>query len=388
MKTDTLPAQMLASLHELGRQADARTAEIEAKRCLPDDIAQGIIDSGVLRLWTAQAYGGYQAPVSALLDATETLAYYDGSTGWVAMVTGTASLMSGFLPSETAGEIFGDAKAMVGGLAAPMGKATRVEGGLRVSGRWLWGSGTPFCTWIIGVTTVVDEEGKPSILENGVRFPLVYFPKDKVELIDTWHASGLKGTASGEYQVKDIFVPDGYWISFPPTQPVIEATLYRVPFTGALAAGVASVALGLARRALDEILDLGPNKTPQWSRRKLAERPVVQAQVARAEAGYYAARAFLRETVAQAWHEAQQGTPSVETRRLMRMSAVHATEQAAKTVDIAYNLGAGSSIWSSVPLQRLFRDVHVATQHGLVSPNLYELFGKIAFKLPGQTGML
>ena len=72
-------------------QANARSAEIEAKRCLPDDIAQAIIDSGVLRLWIAKAYGGYQASISALLDATETLAYYDGSTGWMAMVTGTAS---------------------------------------------------------------------------------------------------------------------------------------------------------------------------------------------------------------------------------------------------------------------------------------------------------
>ena len=111
-------ATLTDKLHRLGKEANQRAAEIEALRRLPDDIAQKIKESGVLKLWTAEAYGGYQAPIHDLLDATETLSYYEGSTGWVAMVTGTASLMSGYLSAEAAQEIYGPDQAMVGGLAA------------------------------------------------------------------------------------------------------------------------------------------------------------------------------------------------------------------------------------------------------------------------------
>ena len=331
--------ELLERLKQIGQQADRRAEEIEAQRRLPDDIAQAVIESGVLRLWIAKAYGGFEAPVADLLDAVETLAYHDGATGWVAMVTGTASLTSGFLPPAVGQEIFGHPRAMVGGLAAPMGRAVAVEGGLRVTGKWLWGSGTPFCSHIVGVVQVVDDDGKPTALPNGVRLPLVYFPKASVKLIDTWHVAGLKGTASGEYAVQDLFVPDGFWIGFPPSSPVIDAPLYRFPFAGALAAGVASAARGMARRALDEILELSPNKVPQWATKKLAERPVVQTQVARAEATYFAARAFLREAVANGWAEAEQGTVSVAASRRLRMAATYATEQADAAVEEAYRLG-------------------------------------------------
>jgi len=249
-----LSSQLSKRLHEIGKDADSRTAEIEDLRRLPDDIAQALKDSGVLRLWTAKEYGGHEAHINAMLDATETLSYYDGSTGWVAMVTGTASLTSGFMQPEAGQRIFGDAGSMVGGLAAPMGMAQQVDGGLRVSGKWFWGSGTPFCTTIIGLAGVVDAEGKPSKLDNGVKLPLLFFKPGDVTLHDTWHVSGLKGTASGEYTVQDVFVPDGDWVAFPPVTPVLDRTLYRFPYTGALAAGVASAALGMARRALDEIL--------------------------------------------------------------------------------------------------------------------------------------
>ncbi len=375
-------------MHQLGKAADTRALEIENRRSLPPDLAEALIDSGVIRLWVAERYSGAQASVEALLDAVETLAYYNGSLAWVAMVTGTAALNSGFLNEEVGHTIFDNPKGMTGGLAAPMGTAVAVEGGLRVNGRWLWGSGTPFCSWIVGVATVVDEEGKPSQLADGTRMPLVYFPRDKVNLIDTWHVSGLKGTASGEYEVTDVFVPDGYWTPFPPTHPQIDAPLYRFPFFGALAAGVASVGLGLANRALDEIKQLGPNKAPRWSVKKLAERPSIQGQVAEAEARYMAARAFLRQSVQQLWAQAEQGKVDVNGRRQLRMAASYATMEAAKVVDTAYHIGGGSSIWESVPLQRLFRDVHVVTQHGIISLQTMEMVGKMGFGLPVPEGMV
>lgn len=380
--------QFVENLQQIGKAADKRALELETKRSLPPDLAEAIIDSGAIRLWVAEAYGGYQAPVAVLLDAVELLSYYNGSLGWVAMVTGTAALNSGYLAPDAAHQIFADPKGMTGGLAAPMGTAVQEENGLRVNGRWLWGSGTPFCSYILGVVTVVDSDGNPSQLDDGTQMQLVYFPQEQVTLHDTWHVSGMRGTASGEYEVNDVLVPNGFWIPFPPHTPHIDAPLYRFPMFGALAAGVASVELGLAQRALDEIKQLGPQKAPRWSVKKLAERPSVQYQVAQAEARYHAARAFLRQAVGQAWQEAEANSVSLKKRRQLRMAATFATHEAAQVVDVAYNIGGGSSIWESVPLQRIFRDVHVATQHGIISPQTMEMVGRMGFGLPVNEGMV
>lgn len=373
---------MIEQLHMVGKEADARAIGIDEARKLPADLVDMLLQSGVIRLWVAQRYGGMQQSALAFAEAIEQLAYYNGSLAWVAMVTGTSGYCSGFLAPEAAAEIFSDPMGMTGGASIPMGTAVQEKNGLRVNGRWMWGSGTPHCDWILGVAHAVDCDGNPSPLADGTRMPLFYFPAEKAILHDTWRVSGMKGTASGEYEVRNLFVPDGYWFAYPPPRPVLDETLYCFSFGGASAIGVAAVALGLAQRALDELKELGPNKAPRWSTKKLAERPSIQIQLAEAEARYLAARAFLHQAIDTHWQEAEARKVSLETRRRLRMAATFATHEAAKVVDVAYNIGGGSSIWESVPLQRIFRDVHVTTQHGVVSPQTLEMAGRMGFGLP------
>ena len=114
---------MQEQLIAIGKKAEARRTEIEALGVLPNDLAQGLKATGVLRLWVAKAYGGKEADVLALVNAIQTLAYYNGSLAWVASVTGTGSLTSGYLKPAFAQEAFGQADAMLGGFAAPVGRA-------------------------------------------------------------------------------------------------------------------------------------------------------------------------------------------------------------------------------------------------------------------------
>jgi alkylation response protein AidB-like acyl-CoA dehydrogenase len=165
--------------------------------------------------------------------------------------------------------------------------------------------------------------------------------------------------------------------------------LYRFPFLGALALGVCAVTLGLARRAQDELVALAGGKRPAGSSRSLAERPVVQAAVARAEAGWRSARALVRESGAEAWADAEAGRPLAdEHRRRLRLAATNATWQAAAAVDLMYHAGGGSSIHEASPLQRVFRDVHVATQHGMVADRTLEPVGRMALGLPTDARQL
>ena len=124
-------------------------------------------------------------------------------------------------------------------------------------------------------------------------------------------------------------------------------------------------------------------------RRLLAERPVIQAEVARAEATLGAARAFLAETVGGAWERAQAaGAIDIRERARLRLAATHATLASACAVDLVYGAGGGTAVYAASPLQRCFRDIHVATQHMMVAPATLELAGRILLGLEADTAML
>lgn len=370
-------SELIEGVEAAGRLASARAPETEALRRLPDDVAAALVDSGLLRAWVPARYGGAETGAIEVLDAIERLAVHDGATAWCGMIGATTSLTSAHLPPEWAQRIYGDPRAVTGGFAMPSGTGTRVDGGLRVNGRWCWGSGTHHCTWIAG-----------GILVDGFGAPFVFFERDQVELLDTWRVAGLKGTGSTDYAVTDAFVPEGRWVQIGRAAPLIDAPVYRLPFRGTLALGIAAVALGLAQRAQHELVEIAEGKTPAGSGRTLANRPVIQAEVAKAEAAWRSARALVREVVAETSDEPVGAPMPDETKRRLRLAATNATWASAQAVDRMYHAGGGSSIHEASPLQRVFRDVHVATQHAMVAERTYEPLGRMALGLPTDATML
>lgn len=373
---------ILPQLEAIGKAAEKRRVEIETQRKIPNDIIQQLKSSGVLRLWIARAYGGHQAHVLDLLEAIHTLAFYNGSIAWIAAVTGTASLASGYVNPQTAQTIFGAEDAMTGGWAAPAGKAKKVEGGLLVSGKWHWGSGIAHCSHILGGVLIQSEKDRPP------RSAIAYFNPKAVQLIDNWQVLGLKGTNSIDYQVDQYFVPDDHWIYFPVQKAEIDDTLYRFSFLGALASGVASVGLGLARRAIDEILILGKSKIPNGARKTLSERPAVHEKIGQIEAQYQSAKLYLEKAVEKNWQEANHSRISLQSKSELRLAASFAVQSAVQIVQTAYQIGGGSSIWDGVKLQELLRDINVVSQHGLVAATNIEIAGRTAFGLPVNEWLL
>ncbi len=368
-------------------RADERWEEADRLRHLPADLAGDLIGTRVFQAWVPAAYGGDERPVQTLLDAIEEASYWDGSFGWCAMIGATTALLSAHLPADFALEIYGDPGSCTGGYALPVGQAVALDGGgLRASGRWPWGSGTDHCTWIGGGCRIVDTDGAPKRRDDGLAAPFVFFRRDEVELLDTWDSMGMRGSGSTDYAVTEVVVPEGRWAQPQATPPVVDGPLYRFPFMAALALGVCSVSLGLARRALDELVDLAGAKRPAQSSRTLAERPVVQADVATAEAAIRSARAFLHEQVAEAWAAATEGALCDEVRRGLRLAATNATAQATTAVDLAYTAAGGSAVYRTSPLERVFRDAHVATQHAMVAPRTLEALGRVTLGLPTDTG--
>jgi len=380
---------VLEAVRAIGPSLAERSEEIEANRALPRDVVELISATGAFRMYVPRDLNGPEVKAWESLEVLAELAYNDGPSGWCSMIGSTTSLMSSHMPDPYAGEIFGSLDSIAGGFAMPAGRATPVEGGLRVSGRWAWGSGTRHSTWVGGGCVLVGPDGSPAPREDGLATAFVFFQPDDVVFIDNWQTSGLCGTGSGDYEVADVFVPEGRWAQLDSLEAVRPNPLSRFSFFGLLACGVASCAVGIGRRAIDELVDLASAKKPQGSSKTLRERASIQAGVAMAEARLASAWAFMHATVTDAWNSAEAGTsPTVEQKRLLRMSATHATQTAAEVAEAMYKAGGGAAVYRTSPLQRTFRDAYVATQHAMVAPRTFETHGRLRLGLETNTRML
>lgn len=358
-------------------QADA----IERARRLPPDVVAALVDAGTFKLLVPTRYGGAEANVATAVAFIETIARADGSAGWCAMIGMTSGLMSAFLPPATAEAVYTPASVITGGVFAPLGRATATPTGYRVSGRWPFCSGCQHADWLMGSAFV--DTGDPSKPE----LRSLLFPRDQIEIHDTWDTAGLRGTGSHDFTVRDLEVPAAHSLSLF-AAPTLDAPLYRQPFFGTLAAGVAAVALGIARDALDSLHELAAHKSG-GGRKTIAHRELVQLHFARGEADLQAARAGLRSAIELAADEVTaHGHATLRTRALLRAAACHAATASARVVDLAYEAGGASSIYSSNRLQRCFRDVHVATQHVMVAPASAILAGRVLLGLDGDTTTL
>lgn len=375
-----------ATLEAIAREARDRSEDIEAARALPEDLGLTMARGGLFRTLVPQCYGGLEAHPATFVHMLETLGHADGATGWCAMIGSTTGLLSASLPEHWARRIYADHPDVISsGVTAPMGRALDRGDHWQVSGRWPFGSAARNSSWICAGCLVVDADGEPVAGPKGLpEVRLMFFPRADVKIHDNWQVSGLQGTGSSDIEVDGVAVPKDRVVLLG-GRARIDAPLYRFPTLGLLAVGVASVTLGIARRALDELVDLAGGKVPTGGRQRLAQKATIQAEVGRADAALKGAQAYLHAAIDAAWQRADSGQRLDLTHKTeLRAAAVHATWAAVDAVDRAYHAGGGSAIYTRSPLQRCFRDVHVATQHAMVAQPIYELTGRVRLGLePG-----
>lgn len=370
-------------------ELNARAAEMEEVRRLPADLAAQMAEAGVFRMITPQSFGGLELPPDEIVEVVETIAAANASAGWCAMIGATTAMNAAYMTPDHAREIYDDPSTITGGVFAPMGRAV-VEGDYyRVSGRWQWGSGSANCTWLCGGCMVWDGDEMQRLPSGAPAARMMVFPASEVELIDTWHVMGLKGTGSGDIQVTDILVPKGRSVSLVADAPLERGPLYKFPAFGLLALGVSAVALGNARGALDSFKTLATAKKSQGSRKTLSERQTIQAEFAKCEAQFRAARSYLFAEIDATWAVAKADGPiPVERRAALRMACTHMTRTGADICRVLYDLGGGASLFETSALQRHFRDAHAITQHIVTAPSTWELTGRLLFGLETDSGMV
>jgi alkylation response protein AidB-like acyl-CoA dehydrogenase len=384
-KQETHKMEMQALLERLEGLLPAihtRREEIERERRLPRDLVHVLRDTGVFALELPRAIGGMEAAPADVLRAIELVSRADGSTGWCVALGLANNGAAGFMQDAGAREVFADPSAPCAGVFAPTGAATRVAGGVRVSGRWQFASGITHCDWA-WVGCIVMEQGQPRMTATGPDLIYTAIPTSAIEVHDTWFVSGLCGTGSNDLSAKDVFVPEQRIFKIGVPSGLRPEPLYRMPPIGWFVSHVAAVGLGIARGALDELVALAQTKLPTFSMAVLADKPAAQLEVARAEASLGSARAFFYETTEELWRTvAAANQPTLRQIALHRIATTNAAQVAASVARTASVLAGGTAIFKTSSLQRHARDADAVGHHFTVAPHVWEDAGRV---LMGRT---
>ncbi|MEO0606761.1 MAG: acyl-CoA dehydrogenase family protein [Pseudomonadota bacterium] len=366
-----------------------RAAEMEEVRRLPADLAHKLAEGGLFRMVMPSAYGGLECSPRQIVDAVEAVAEANASAGWCVMIGATAAMNAAYMAPDMAREVYDDPLTITGGVFAPMGKAMVDGDDYIVSGRWQWGSGSANCGWLWG-GAMIFEDGELRKLPSGrPDARMMVFPASEVELIDTWHVMGLKGTGSGDFTVDRVRVPIGRSVSLVADKPMTDGALYKFPAFGLLSLGVAATAMGNAKGALQAFADLAGAKKNQGSSKTLSERATIQSEMAKLTAAFRAARAYLHDEIETTWEIAQHHDEiPVERRAALRMACTHMVRTGADVCRNCYELGGGAALFETSDLQRRFRDSQAMTQHIVTAPATWELTGRLLFGLPTDASMV
>lgn len=355
-------------------------AQFDRDRRLPSAMFAALASAGLFRLWLPEAVGGPELPPLEFMAVVEQVAALDGSLGWIVGNGAGMSRAGGYVPEPVTRRWFSDAGAFIASATGAIGDALPADGGYRVSGRWPFGSGAHGATLFMGLAAdKTDGEG---------RLLCCYMDREAVELDDTWHVSGLRGTGSCHFEARDVFVPAAHTHSFLAPSPSQPGLMFRLPPATLFPWTVAVVPLGIARGAIETFVTLAETRSRSGTSAALRDRETVQTSVGRAEALYRSARAFLADAMTDLLEGAERGELPTSARAAYRAACTNAAESASRIVHLLAADAGAISIFDSCPLDRALRDIQAASQHVAMSPNNYIIAGRIRLGLDPGTARL
>ena len=380
---------LMNAAREIGPLIRRHADEAERERRLSKPVLAALKESGLLKMATPKSLGGSESdPITRAL-AVEEVGRHDSAAGWTLENPVDWAFFCARLPDEGAEEIYAKGGDVV--IAAQFGRplaARRVVGGYNVSGRAPFVSNCLDADWI-SCTALVDADRHPG---SEPELRMVYFPADKCEVIDTWHVLGMRGTGSHDIEVKDVFIPKARTFAM---QPDYErgshytGPLYRMPLVGAAGTGIPTPMLGVARRALDEVMELALAKNPVTATGLLKERSSAQIQLGRAEAILRSGRLLLLNTVGEAWQRCLAGEPhSAEHKADLLLGSTHAMASAVRATELACRIAGTTSIRMPSPLERCFRDIETMRHHVFASEARYGTVGQVYLGVEPDFGVV
>jgi alkylation response protein AidB-like acyl-CoA dehydrogenase len=372
-------AELLDRLRALApRIADSRAA-FDRDRQLPDEIFAALADAGLFRLWLPRALGGADLTPMEFREVVEAAAALDGSVAWLVGNGGGMARAGGYLPRAVGEEIFAAPRAFIASSTASIGTLTEAPGGWRLTGRWPFGSGSPHATHFVCLAAPGGEPGP----DRPIR--CCYLPREAVIRHDNWHVSGLRGTGSSDFEIRDVFVPADWTHPLVDPVPTAPGVVFRLPSIAAFGWTVSCVPLGLAKGALAAFVAAAASKARQGATSVMRDREVIQAMVGRSDADVRAARLLMRDAMDEACTAVEVGGDRlVGAMTGMRQAAAHGAETALEVIGRIEAETGASALREGNPIERAGRDLRAAAKHISVTPTFFGAAGRMILGLePG-----
>ena len=370
----------------------SHTAQAETERQLPTPVYDALRSKRLFALLLPRALGGFEVPPTTAYRVWEAVAWIDSAAGWNLSQASAGLLMSGGLSPAGRERIFsGNPQPIFAGAGFPPAMAQAVDGGFRIDGRVAFVSGCRHADWIFFVfLNLID--GKPEAdPASGIPCArMAFVPRREVEVLDTWHTLGMRGTGSADITFEGLFVPNEMVSNLsaptPPSAP-FDGPLYRLSPWPTIH-GEAVVSLGIASAAIARFMALA-DRVPAMTAQPLKQRELAQINLGRARALTAAARAYLYRSAETAFEAVSAGKPLDMALKIdLQLAACVAAENAAQAVDLLFEAASTASIRLENGLERYFRDAHVATQHATKSVARYGTVGKVLLGLPSDFPLL
>ena len=378
---------MRADLDTLLPALRARREETRENRKVLPEVREMIRDSGVARIMQPPAYGGGGGPLSDIVDAVSAVGAACGSTGWAVVQYVVHPYMVAQWPREAQDEVWGDdPKALLAGiLIQSLGRYAVCDGGYRVSGRWPFVTGVDTCDWCI---VSAYEEGRAGEHDSHLHFLI---GRDEIEILDTWHALGLRGSGTNDVRLREFFVPARRALSMEalrggesPGGHWREVPFFSLPSYPIFGCGVSSGAVGIALEMVAEYNTIARRKGSIMAEKDVASFASQHIRFAETRCAVDCAKQLLKhaadEIAAIACDEGR--LPSLEERARCRALATYAGNIAMDAARDIWRLSGAASVYSASALGNLFTDMMVANQHFTQNKDVnFTTYGRMLYGL-------
>jgi len=371
-----------------------RAPKAEKLRRLPDETEKDFHEAGLFRMVQPARVGGAELDYGILVDMGAVIGQACGSSAWNLINLGCHHWMLGMFPPQVQDDVWDENPdaLIASSFIFPAGRAKRTEGGYLVSGRWPFSSGVDNSSWnMLGGMVQGDAPEAP-------REPRLFMLRnEQYEIIDTWHAAGLRGTGSKDVATEEVFVPEHRTLAAAdirggptPGSQVNPGPLFRLPLFAVFPYVLSGAGLGVAQGAWHGFVDSLRSRVSSYTGAKISDFQAVQIHIAEAKSCIDTAELIMREDCAEAMRIAEaEEVPDMETKARFRHNGAFSVSLCTKAVDSIFRLAGGSGLYKKNPLQRAFRDAHAIAAHIAFNTDAAgTTYGRMALGLPPDNPIL
>jgi 3-hydroxy-9,10-secoandrosta-1,3,5(10)-triene-9,17-dione monooxygenase len=387
---DRAYATMITRAGALIPQLRDRAARTEELRRLPPETERDLHDTGLFRIVQPKRVGGSEFDYVALVDCADAIGQADASVAWNLANLASHHWMLGMFDKRAQDLVWNkDVNALIASsFIFPAGRARKVDGGYVLRGSWPFSSGVDSSEWNMLASVVFSDDEA-----DGIEYRIFLLNKSDYKIVDTWNATGLRGTGSNDVEVEDAFVAEPMTLAVSdldggptPGSAVNPNALYALPVFSLFPYVLSGVALGNAQACLNDYVEIARHRASTYNRAKIGDLQSTQIKIAEASAKIDAARLIMRSTCIEAMAEARRGhVPDIAAKTRSRRDGAYAVNLCTEAVSLLFSASGARGLFTAGALQRQFRDAHAINSHLAFNFDAAGTnYGRVALGLPSE----